>query len=142
MLSIQFMFTHAGPTSDHYQGRIQELWKGGGGAAATASAAGAKVLEGPVWRPSLEFQKGGARAPCAPPPPESASDYKYNTMVKWSAQSYLLFPGRVARWRSLGVPRWDRYDCISGRPNCRAWVDITKQGNCNIVVPNTPMLAN
>ena len=30
------------------------------------------VLEGPVWRPSLEFQKGGAR-PLRPPPPESAS---------------------------------------------------------------------
>ena len=38
------------------QGRIQDLWKGGGGAAAT-------LFEDPLWN-----FKRGARAPCAPPP--------------------------------------------------------------------------
>ena len=39
------------------QGRIQELWKGGGGGAA------AVPFEDPLWN-----FKRGARAPCAPPP--------------------------------------------------------------------------
>ena len=50
------------------QGRIQDLWKGGGGAAATASAAGAKVFGGSRLKTLFGISKGGVRAPCAPPP--------------------------------------------------------------------------
>ena len=51
----------------------------GGGAAATASAAGAKVFGGSRLKTLFGISKGGGRAPCAPPPcapppPESASD--------------------------------------------------------------------
>ena len=56
-----------------HQGRIQDLWKGGG-AAATASAAGAKVFGGSRLKTLFGISKGGARAPCAPPP-ESASGH-------------------------------------------------------------------
>ena len=45
------------------QGRIQDLWKGGGGAAATASAAGAKVFGGSRLKTLFGISKGGARAP-------------------------------------------------------------------------------
>ena len=51
-----------------YQGRIQDLWKGGG-AAATASAAGAKVFGGSRLKTLFGISKGGGA------PPESASDY-------------------------------------------------------------------
>ena len=57
----------------HYQGRIQDLRKGGGGAAATASAAGVKVFGGSRLKTLFGISKGGG-APCAPPP-ESAYDY-------------------------------------------------------------------
>ena len=50
-----------------YQGRIQDLWKGGGGAAATTSAVGAKVFGGSRLKTLFGISKGGARAPCAPP---------------------------------------------------------------------------
>ena len=43
-----------------------------GGAAATASAAGAKVFGGSRLKTLWNFKRGGA--PPAPPPPESASD--------------------------------------------------------------------
>ena len=39
-----------------------------GGAAATASAAGAKVFGGSRLKTLFGISKGGARAPCAPPP--------------------------------------------------------------------------
>ena len=43
-----------------HQGRIQDLWKGEAQRLPRAPQA-RRFLEGPVWRPSLEFQKGGAR---------------------------------------------------------------------------------
>ena len=45
------------------QGRIQDLWKGGGGTAATASATGAKVFGGSRLKTLFGISKGGARAP-------------------------------------------------------------------------------
>ena len=48
----------------------------GGGAAATASAAGAKVFGGSRLKTLFGISKGGARAPCGAPPPESASEFK------------------------------------------------------------------
>ena len=71
--SIHFYFLHGRDTSGTL-GRIQDLWKGGGGAAATASAAGAKVFGGSRLKTLFGISKGVARAP-APPPPESASVY-------------------------------------------------------------------
>ena len=63
------------PLHVYIQGRIQDLWKGGRGAAATTSAAGAKVFGGSRLKTLFGISKGGARAPCGPPPPpESASD--------------------------------------------------------------------
>ena len=44
---------------------VQDLWKGGAQRLPRAPQA-QRFLEGPVWRPSLEFQKGG-RTPPAPP---------------------------------------------------------------------------
>ena len=46
-----------------------------GGAAATASATGAKVFGGSRLKTLFGISKGG-RAPPAPPPPESASGYR------------------------------------------------------------------
>ena len=48
------------------QGRIQDLWKGGGGAAATASAGGANVFGGSRLKTLFGISKGGA--PPAPLP--------------------------------------------------------------------------
>ena len=52
----------------------------GGGAAATASAAGAKVFGGSRLKTLFGISKGG-RAPPAPPPPESASAGKHNGSI-------------------------------------------------------------
>ena len=70
-----------GTNETFHQGRIQDLWKGGGAqrrsrlktlfGISKGGAQGACALFGPPWRPSLEFQKGGARP--LRPPPESAS---------------------------------------------------------------------
>ena len=58
------------------QGRIQDLWKGGGGAAATVSAAGANDFGGSRLKTLFGISKGGRAPPAGPPPPESASGIK------------------------------------------------------------------
>ena len=62
-----------------------------GGTAATASATGAKVFGGSRLKSLFGISKGGARAPCAPPP-ESASGPYVHTSVRpsvlpWTAIS-------------------------------------------------------
>ena len=60
--------------------------EGGGGAAATASATGAKVFGGSRLKTLFGISKGGGRAPCAPPESASVHDYlqcqnRYNLSV-------------------------------------------------------------
>ena len=63
----------------YQQGRIQDLWKGGGGRSGYRERHRREgfwrvPFEDPLWN----FKRGG-RAPPAPPPPESASDQLFIT---------------------------------------------------------------
>ena len=80
---------------DTWQGRIQDLWKGaaqrlpslktlfgiskGGGHRGRAPSLA--LLEDPLW--NFKRGGGGAHAPCAPPPPESASAWLPGLKIFW-----------------------------------------------------------
>ena len=57
-----------------------------GGAAATASAAGAKVFGGSRLKTLFGISKGGAHAPCGPPPlnPLVSCDTKSDLPPSWN----------------------------------------------------------
>ena len=71
---VEWGLTPQQQPGSYQQGRVQDLWKGGG-AAATASAVGAKVFGGSRLKALFGISKGGGGvARPLRPPPESASD--------------------------------------------------------------------
>ena len=90
------------------QGRIQDLWKGGGG------AAGAKVFGGSCLKTFFGISKGGGARPlpCAPPP-ESASGkcvhiYLYALyIVGYRIYRLCLLPNSSSySYRELALVKW------------------------------------
>ena len=110
----------------YVQGRIQDLWKGGGGGRSGYRERHRREgfwrvpFEDPLW----DFKRGGARAPCAPPP-ESASDvcmYMYVCMCMdgWMdgrMDGWIREDGWVAGWQGGWVAGCWVGGCMAG------WLD-------------------
>ena len=90
------------------QGRIQDLWKGGGAQRLPRALQARRFLEGPVWRPSLEFQKGDAR-PLRPPPESASGDYFRGRAVPWLRREWVTtFVSQALLWPTRGHGRSPR----------------------------------
>ena len=80
----------------------------GGGAAATASATGAKVFGGSRLKTLFGISKGGRAPPAAPPPPESASGYSAEIVILPPVEYHRLMLSEIRS--KLALRRGRAYD--------------------------------